>query len=211
MPVHTKPAEGLPTPFSIAEEAAYSTLFSTQLQDVRKTAENWRNGLAAMTGLIAAFSVIKGPSDIAGLTHDVAYGVGILLFLALCSAAVGVWSSLVAAYGEPDVTTREQFLKLGGIEGYRLTKATLAIKKLKCAQGATIVTLLLLTFAVALTWYGPRSASATLDVERRSLPNVCGKLVSSSNGNIDVKPSDSMAVRLALTDVIKLTFVEKCP
>jgi hypothetical protein len=84
MPVRLQPAAGLPTPLSIAEDQAFSTLVSTQLDSVRKTAENWRNGLVAMAGLIAAFSIIKGPSDVADLTHGVAYGVGILLILALC-------------------------------------------------------------------------------------------------------------------------------
>jgi hypothetical protein len=289
MPVRLQPAAGLPTPLSIAEDQAFSTLISTQLDSVRKTAENWRNGLVAMTGLIAAFSIIKGPSDVAGLTHGVAYWVGILLFLALRSAAFGAWSSLAAAYGEPVEITQEQFHQQGGIDGYRHSMALLAAakklkhaqnativtlvllthgvaywvgillflalrsaafgawsslaaaygepveitqeqfhqqggidgyrhsvallaaaKKLKHAQNATIVTLVLLTLAVALTWYGPRSAS-TLDLERRLLPNVCGKLVSSSNGYIDVKPSDSAAVRLARTDVVKLTLVETCP
>jgi hypothetical protein len=211
MPVRLQPAAGLPTPLSIAEDQAFSTLISTQFDSVRKTAENWRNGLVAMTGLIAAFSIIKGPSDVAGLTHGVAYWVGILLFLALRSAAFGAWSSLAAAYGEPVEITQEQFHQQGGIDGYRHSMALLAAaKKLKHAQNATIVTLVLLTLAVALTWYGPRSAS-TLDLERRLLPNVCGKLVSSSNGYIDVKPSDSAAVRLARTDVVKLTLVETCP
>jgi hypothetical protein len=81
MPVRLQPAAGLPTPFSIAEDQAFSTLVSTQLDSVRKSAENWRNGLVAMAGLIAAFSIIKGPSDVAGLAHGVAYGVGILLIL----------------------------------------------------------------------------------------------------------------------------------
>ncbi|MGH8563936.1 MAG: hypothetical protein ACREXW_07535 [Gammaproteobacteria bacterium] len=71
------------------------------------------------------------------------------------------------------------------------------LAKLRLAQAATVVTLLLLAAAVGLTWYGPRSTSVTLEVERKSLPNVCGKLASSADGYMDIEPSASAPVPYA--------------
>jgi hypothetical protein len=114
MPVQlVRPAE-LPTGSSAAEGAAWSTLLSTQLEDVRKTAENWRNGLIAILVAIAAFSVIKGPTDISGLNRCAAYAVGLLLLLALVCGVFGAWSALTAAFGTPGVLTRHDFHRQGG-------------------------------------------------------------------------------------------------
>ena len=211
MPVHLKPPTGLPTPAAFAEEDAWSSLVATQLTDMRKTAENWRNGLVAMIGLITAFSVIKGPDQVNGLDQWAAYAVGLFLFLALACAAFGAWMSLAAAYGTPSVITREAVRKFGGITGYKLELARKAVSKLRLAQAATLATLLLLAVAVGLTWYGPRSTSVILEVERKSLPNVCGKLVSSEDGYMDIKPSASEAIRVSMMDIVKVRVVEECP
>lgn len=211
MPVQLIPPVGLSTAAASAEEEAWSSLVATQLTDVRKIAENWRNGLVAIIALITAFSVIKGPDDVSGLDRQAAYAVGLLLLLALACAAFGAWNSLTAAYGMPSVITREGFRSLGGINGYRLDLAGKSASKLRLAKGATIVTLILLAAAVGLTWYGPRSTSVILNVERKSLPNVCGKLVSSGNGYMDIKPSSSEAVRVSMTDLVKVSAAEECP
>lgn len=211
MPVQLKRPIGLPTASSTAEEEAWSSLLASQLADVRRTAENWRNGLVAMIGLITAFSVIKGPDDVSGLDRWAAYAVGVLLLLALACAIFGAWASLTAAYGTPSVITREAFRELGGINGYRFAIATETASKLRRAQVTTIATLLLLAGAVGLTWYGPRSTSVTLNVERTSLPNVCGKLLSSANGYMDVKPSASEPIRVYMMDLVKVSAVEECP
>lgn len=210
MPVQLERPVGLPTGSSAAEDSAWSTLLSTQLEDVRKTAENWRNGLVAIVTALAAFSVIKGPTDISGLNRFAAYAVGLLLLLALVCGLFGAWSTLTAAFGTPGALTRDEFHQQGGIDGYRLRLAAHAAEKLRCAQVATIVTLTLLIVAVGLTWYGPRSNSVTLKIERKSLPNICGKLLSSSNGQIEIKPPASETVRLLLADVVKVTAAKKC-
>ena len=211
MPAQLKPPIALPTPSTLSEEETWSLLVATQLTDVRKIAESWRNGLVASIGLIAAFSVIKGQDDMSGLESHTAYAVGLLLLLALACAAIGTWASLVAAYGTPSVISREAFHNLGGINGYRLELARRSTSKLWLAQAATVVTLLLLTAAVGLTWYGPRSTPVILEVERKSLPNVCGKLASSADGYIDIKPSASAPVRVNMADLIKVRAVKECP
>jgi hypothetical protein len=211
MPVQLKPPVGLPTASSLTEDEAWSSLVSNQLADVRKTAENWRNGLVALIGLIATFSVIKGSSDVNSLARWAAYLVGVLLVLALLCAVVGAWKSLATAYGTPSLVTREAFRALGGLNGFRLDLATKTADNLRLAQVATILTLALLATAVGLTWYGPRSVSVIVNVERKSMPNVCGKLVSSKDGDMDIKPAGLEPVRVHLTDLIAVHAVDECP
>jgi hypothetical protein len=103
MPLRLETPEGLPTESAMAEDVAWSSLVSTQLEDVRKTAENWRNGLLAIVATIAGFSVIKGPADITSLDRPFGYAVGWLLLVALTSGLFGAWSALGAAYGRPGV------------------------------------------------------------------------------------------------------------
>jgi hypothetical protein len=211
MPIRLEPVQGLPTRLSAADEEGFSKLVSMQLDNARKAAENWRNGLVAIIGLIAAFSVIKGPSEISGLGDGFGYVVGILLALALASAAYGAWLSLDAAFGSPSLITREQFQNQGGIDGYRLNLARHAANELGCAKAATVVTLVLLALAVAVTWYGPRSNVVMLAAEGTSGHGVCGKLVSSADGYIELKPAGSGPTRFYLADLIKVTAVERCP
>lgn len=209
--VQVVPADGLPTAESTAETEAWAAFQSTQLVDVRKAAENWRNGLVAMLGAVVAFSLIKGPSDISDLDAPTGHAVGVVLLLAVVSATAGAWWSLAAAYGWPREITRATFFNEGGIEGYRFIQAKKAAKDLFNARAATIVTLTLLVLAVAITWYAPRTPSVLLSAGRKDQPDLCGKMASLTNGYLDLKPSNSAPVRLLLPDVIKLSVVQKCP
>jgi hypothetical protein len=211
MPPRLKPPIGLPTSVSLADNEAWSSLVTNQLADVRKAAENWRNGLVALIGLVATFSVIKGANDLSGLARWAGYSVGILLSLALVCAIFGAWKSLAAAYGTPSVISLEQFRAVGGADGFRLDLGTKTVSNLLWARRATIATVILVALAVGLTWYGPRPAFVILNVERKSLPNVCGKLVSSQNGEMEIKPSDTKAVRIRMVDTTAMHAVDECP
>lgn len=186
-------------------------LVAAQLAHARRAAENWRNGLVALIGLIAAFSVIKGPDNVSGLAPWAALLVGVLLLLALASATFGAWMSLAAAYGTPSVITRERARALGGIDGFKLHLATQSVVKLRLAQGATIATLLLVASAVGLTWYGPRPVQVILTLERKSLPSVCGQLVNSRDGYLELQPSTSGLVRVYTADLLSARAVKACP
>ena len=210
MPLRLETPEGLPTESAMAEDVAWSSLVSTQLEDVRKTAENWRNGLLAIVATIAGFSVIKGPADITSLDRPFGYAVGWLLLVALTCGLFGAWSALGAAYGTPGLLTREDFHRQGGIDGYKFDLAVHAAEKLRFARMMSLFTLALLAAAVGLTWYGPRSSSVILKVDRKSAPNLCGKLQSSANGEIDIKPPAAAAVRLPLADLTRIRAADKC-
>jgi hypothetical protein len=210
MPAQLQPPEGLPGPTSGSDNEAWSSLVRTQLENVTKTAENWRSGLVALIGLIAGFSLIKGSDNLSGLAPWAAYTVGVLLLLALGSAIFGTWASLAAAYGIPRAVSRDEFKRIGGIDGFRLQAATNRASRLFVARLATILTLLLLATAIGLTWYGPRPKSFLLEIERDSQPSLCGELVSSENGYIEIRPSGSSATRVKISELQKIRAVKEC-
>jgi hypothetical protein len=208
MPVHLGDPVGPPGAAPLDDEA-WNSLLVTQLADTRKSAENWRTGLIATVGLITGFSIIKGPSDLSGLDPWAAYYVGLVVLAALASAVFGAWVSLAAAYGTPSIVPRNEVQQLG-ITGYRFNLARRAVRDLSRAKLAMLAALLLFAAAIGTTWYGPRSPSVLLSIERKSMPQVCGKLVSSSNGDIDIQQGNYEITRLPLTDVTKIHAVRSC-
>jgi hypothetical protein len=208
--VQLVPPDGLPDAAPAVDDDAWSNLVSTQLENVRKTAENWRNGLVATVAAIVGFSVIKGPDDVSTLAHPAAVISGLLLLVALILGLIGTLSSLDAAYGSPKVMTKSEFDNQGGIAGFNLVFATSAVQKLRRAQILTVAALGLLAAAVGVTWYGPRPDSPLVDVSRNGAPDVCGNLVASADGNVDIKPAGAIAIRLHLPDLTKMKAVDTC-
>ena len=153
----------------------------------------------------------KGPNDFGGLTRWAAYSVGLLLALAVAFGIFGAWKSLAAAYGTPSVISLEQFRAFGGANGYQLELGMKTISNLRWAQQAMIAAIILVAAAIGLTWYGPRSASAILKIERKSLPSVCGKLLSSKDGEMDVQVFGYGTERVRIVDVIAVHAVDECP
>jgi hypothetical protein len=210
MPAQMQPPQGIPTPFEDPDDEAWSEILETQASAARKTAENWRAGLAGLFGLIAVLSVVQGPSGIQGLHSWAAITAGILVLFSLAAAVLGAWTSLQAAYGTPRPLSRQDFRERGGIVGYRLLQATEATSKLRIAKAATLASLALAAMAVGLVWYGPRTAQASVDVTRNSAPPVCGKVLpNSARGNVDLK-TGAGAVRVPLQDVQELRIVDGC-
>ena len=211
MPAILVPTPGLPSSASLEEETDWQTLVDTQLADTRKTAENWRNGLAALIGVLTAFSLIKGPSELSGLVPWAAYLAGLFLLAAVIVAIAGAWAAIEAAYGSPGLITRAEFRDSGGATGIKLAAATASLAKLKKAKFLTLASLILLALAVGLTWYGPRAAKFTLQLDRVSAPSVCGAVIGSDAGYLDLKPADGPALRIGFGEVRKVIPVEECP
>jgi hypothetical protein len=204
-------AKGIPTITSIAEEEAWSSLVFTQLENVRKSAENWRNGLVAMIGVITGFSLVKGPDQIGDLESWCAISIGVLLAMALICAICGTCWALAAAYGIPEIVSRDSFKTLGGLVGFQLDLATKSASNLIWARRAAILALLLAAISVGLAWYGPRPTTLLLKVARVSGPEITGKLVSSESGYIDLKSADSSAVRIFIKDIVKISAGKESP
>lgn len=210
MPVRLGEPEGFPTPASLAEDGDWQALLGTQLADTRKIAENWRTGLAALLGLVTVFSAVKGEAAISGLEFRYAVATGVLLLMGVCVAVIGALASLRAAYGTPRAVSRGELLSTGGLPGYRYELACQAVSDLRWARWTTLTSLVCIIAAISVTWYGPRPAQAIIDVERTGSPHVCGKLVASADGYIDIELSSAEATRIANKDILSINAVSEC-
>jgi hypothetical protein len=210
MPARLVPPDE-PSNSQIAEdETAWLTLISVQLADTRKSAENWRTGLVGLLGLVSIFSAVQGPSSISALYIWAAASVGMLLFLSVLSATAGTVASLQAAYGHPTVLSRAKFRQLGGSAGLQFEEARNAIAKLRIAQRLAFLSLALVVAAVGLAWYSPRPSSNTVKIVMRSGENLCGQLMSSGNGNIQVDSSSLGAVMINVRNLESIQVTKSC-
>lgn len=210
MPARLVPPDEPSNPQIVEDETAWLALISAQLADTRKSAENWRNGLIGLLGLVSIFSVVQGPSSLRALYTWAAETVGALLFLAVLTAAVGTVASLRAAYGHPNILSRARFRQLGGDTGLKFEEARNAAAELRIAQKLAFLSLALLIAAIGLAWYSPRSSSNTVNIVTRSGERMCGQLASSANGTIQVDSSTLGAVMVNTSNIKSIRITKSC-
>ncbi|WP_050514136.1 MULTISPECIES: hypothetical protein [Streptomyces] len=150
-------------------------LLDDELARVRSQAENWRNGLAGLLGLLTAVGIVKGPDTVQGLSGGARAAVGLLLLGGLLLAACGAFFAMRAAFGLPrrrlaDASLEELLTR------ERLTVRQ-AVRDLRRAIAAGFLALALVTAGVGLTWYGPRPGMPGVRVVETDGSVLCGTLV----------------------------------
>ncbi|MER8031001.1 hypothetical protein ABTZ78_18815 [Streptomyces bauhiniae] len=147
----------------------------SELDRVRAQAENWRNGLAALLGLLTTVGIIKGPDTVQGLAGMAHVAVGLLLLGGLLFAAAGAFFAMRAAFGLPQRRATEASLE-ELLSRQRLSTRQ-AVTDLRRAIGAGFLALALVTSGVGLTWYGPRAGKPGVRVVEDDGSVLCGALV----------------------------------
>ncbi|TGN63367.1 hypothetical protein EXE59_04960 [Nocardioides eburneiflavus] len=197
---------------AVAEEfeRQWLSLADKQLESVRKMAENWRTGLAALLGLVSIFSVVKAPTATADMDTWAIWTTGGLLFTSALLAVLGADQAMRAAYGVPQRMVRAKFFQIGGTQGINLAQAEDARSALRVARIMTYVALAALAGSVAMTWWGPGSDSDQVRATTSQGLVVCGTLVESADGVIQVDSKTAGPQRVKLTQVVKLEAVSTC-
>jgi len=182
--------------------------------------------------ILVAIFFIKGKDsfdDISGTAWKVALAV--LLLFAAATALFGGYRALRAAYGTP----RDEFLgevpkpfqrlrpttprntdEYDTVSAWHHAFTRQAVNDLRLAKAATIASLLAVTAAAAITWFapGPSShtlASVTYKKKGKMAPSICGEIVGSPAGTLDVKSSNGVQNDLHLSDVLSIEIVKTCP
>ncbi|MBV7244041.1 hypothetical protein [Streptomyces sp. MW-W600-10] len=170
-------------------------MLRSELDRVRSSATAWRNGLGALLAGLIGFGLIKGRSDISGLTPPTAATlVGVLLLSALLVGAAGAWMLLRAAHGRPAVVT---FADLPPAPVHEHQEALASARLLRRGIVATLSFTALLVAGLAVTWYGPEKAPQALQVDQSDGVSVCGTVVRAGAGTLVLKtPSGERTVRL---------------
>jgi len=156
----------------------------SQLALVRATAEKWRNGLAALLALITAVGVVKGKGTVEDLAQPAKIAVGILMLLALITAAAGTLLAMKAAFGLP--ARRRLTGAADELDVLRDRQVLDAAHGLRWAIALTLVALALLAGAVGVNFYGPPAdkPKQNLRVTTDSAGDVCGTVRSSTPGSV---------------------------
>lgn len=162
---------------------------ANRLQLVRTRAEKWLGGLTALTGLVGAVLVIKGPQSTADIATSWRAAVGLLIAAALACLMFGTYRAYQSAYGDPDRLDEVNTQPLTGLAG-RLAKARKRAAKdaqahFRHAVIATLAAVALLATAIGITWFAPAPPT-------RGASSVCilvnGKMIAKFAG-------DSVALR----------------
>lgn len=190
-----RPRPGRPaTPADLRRGQQREAVLRTELDRVRSAATAWRNGLGALLAGLIGFGLIKGRSDISGLTPSAAALVGVLLLSALLVGAAGAWLLLRAAHGRPTVVT---FADLPPAPVHDHQEALASARLLRRGIVATFAFTALLVAGLAFTWYGPEKASPALRIDQLDGVSLCGTVVRAGAGTLVLKtPSGERTVRL---------------
>jgi hypothetical protein len=153
----------------LAEEGA------ADLVALRDSAEKWRNGIAAVTGVVSAGLVFKGSDPVA----SVALGWRVTLFVLVTAAVLfgvtATYFAIRASAGWP-VTARVPVT----IDETLRVQASYAAKirrHQQLATGLATAMIVLLLGSVGLMWFLPRPGTKVARVESVTGQVICGPLV----------------------------------
>ncbi|KQX55790.1 MULTISPECIES: hypothetical protein [unclassified Streptomyces] len=162
------------TPAGRARAEESRGLLEGELARVRAQAENWRNGLAALLGLLTAVGIVKGPDTLQGLSGGARGTVGVLLLGGLLLSAGGAFFAMRAAFGLPRRRVADASLE-ELLTRERLTVRR-AVRDLRRAVVAGFLALAMVTAGIGLTWYGPRPGNPGVLIVQTDGSVLCGTL-----------------------------------
>jgi hypothetical protein len=187
-----------------AANALAAQIASTDLALVRTTAERWLAALTALYGLFSLVGAVVAKDTITDLTSTGKAGVALLGLGALALAVAAIGCGYVAAYGWPrtiEITNDEQLQAWVARRPLELVqRVPRAIRRLHQAVVCSVVTLVLLSGALALMWLGPRKATAA-PVVRVSFTEIgvpqsaCGRLQGTAGAGLVLRIEDGPLTR----------------
>jgi hypothetical protein len=138
---------------------------ANRLQLVRARAEKWLGGLTALTGLLGAVLVIKGPQSTADIATSWKVAVGLLIATALAALVFGIYRAYQSAYGDPgrldEVSTQPLTGLAARVAIARNKAAADAQAHLSHAVTATLAAVALLATAIGIIWFAPQDLKTT--------------------------------------------------
>ncbi len=161
----------------------------TELTRVQSTAKAWRTGLAGLTALLTAVTIIDGPERITDLTPTGRVAVTALVTVALLALLIGSGAAMRASFGMPP---SEQLTSSGTLKQWSAAEATRAAWWLRVAIVSFFLAIPLVFFASVTTWFDDE----WFDDE----PAVSFVLVELSDG-VDPEPVCGPLIRLTADEI----------
>ena len=215
-----RPHDLTPSASEIGDRAQLAEEVRGSLERIRKTAENWRTGVAGLVTLVTATLLFKGQNTIAAYEPSVRYALGALTLLSLVLAIASLWLFLLAANGRIRQVSAQSILNEGGVDVRNVHLATTALDDLWWAQRLAIASAVLLATAIALSWYGPTAGSKPLalaeivvraEAAGLSPEKICGELSGQDGATTVLKiKGEPDPRRIATQRLMSLVLVPKC-
>jgi hypothetical protein len=214
------PHDPNPSASEIGDRARLAEEVRGSLERVQKTAENWRTGVAGLGALVTATLLFKGQDKITVYDPGVQYALGVLALLSLGLAIASLWLFLSAAYGRIRAVSAQSILQEGGVDVRNVHLATTALEDLSWAQRLAIGSAALLAAAIALSWYGPTTASKPPAFARvvvrdasaaQSAETLCGELIAQDGATTVLKiRGEPNPQRIPTQRLVSLVLVATC-
>jgi hypothetical protein len=208
-PARVSPTTTPSTPVALKDEEEFNQAAATQLTNTRKTAENWKTGLAGLLTLVTTVLFIKGKSAIEDFTPGWRIVVGLLLLFALSLAVWATWLSLRAAFGTPKLVRASDIAASGGLTGWRLQQTESAIADMNLGRVLALVAAGLVALVLALSWWTPKSPPAFVSLTKGK-ETFCGELRRFDNGTVKLRLDPEHDKTFSVAQVSSLKVVNSC-
>jgi hypothetical protein len=178
-----------------------------ELDNIRSTASSWRTGLLALTALLTAVTVIKGPEKASELSSSGRALVAILLGLALLALLGGSACSMLAAFGLPG---DRRLITSVTIKEYVRVESQRALDFLAISIVLFFGGVLLIAMAIGFAWFDkdlwPPDPPAVVVVEVASDdPPICGELKSSTETALTIGQETATGTKEQTIQYVDLT------
>ncbi|GHA94287.1 hypothetical protein GCM10010330_55480 [Streptomyces tendae] len=194
-------------PSDAAHAQEHHRTLRAELALVRESAHSWRIGLGGLLLALIGFSLIRGPSEVDKVAPPWHAVIGCLLLVSLATGGYGAYRLLSAHNGRP--RTRPVDLSSSPSTQNHLLALT-ALRDLRHGITATLLCTVFLVAAVGTTWYGPEKEKPKLLVRTATGAVLCGDAATGDGRRLTLR-TKSGRVGVALSDVLVMETVEKCP
>ena len=178
-----------------------------ELAATRSNAEQWRNGLAGLTALLSAGSLIASPGLADHVLSPWRWLVGLLALAGLLSLLYGTWRAMNASFG---VAGKKIVMTGENLRNWERAETKAAVKDLNNARRSFGAGLLLIIAAAAAAFIAtPADDGSTVQVASY-LGTFCGQLVSSPPGTIAIHATDGRMFTVPADQITRLMPVSNC-
>lgn len=178
-----------------------------ELAATRTNAEQWRNGLAGLTALLSAGSLIASPGVADHVLSTWRWLVGLLALAGLLSLLYGTWRAMNASFGLPG---KEIVMTGENLRIWEHDQTSAAIEELAIARRSFAAGILLITAAAAAAFIAtPAGDEPTVQVDSRT-GTFCGQIVTSRPGTVAIQAHDGTLFTLVTSQIIRVQPVSNC-
>ncbi|MER5526847.1 hypothetical protein ABT075_19980 [Streptomyces sp. NPDC002677] len=179
----------------------------SELSELRKQAEGWRNGLTGLTALLAVLVTLKGRDDLSQLPSAARNTAAALLGTAFLSLAVGSVLAVRAAHGRPGSRVLLTGQVLRGWTEQEVVRVTGALRQ---ASVCCVTGILLVCGAVVVAWATTESPPDHLVRVVTTTGERCGEFLGEGSGGLVLRTEDDKRTVLSEKAVVSVLPVEAC-